>query len=105
MSPSMGVLIPPSISAIPSAFGSQTMQQEYEVVEYRGTLSPEAGDPPSPDSSPAPSEPSYMNYSYGCPWPQSDIRSIPSSTYTMTAESRYPQSTLISATGAYAFQT
>lgn len=100
----MGVLIPPQISAMTMSFTTQTAQQQYEGADYRGTLSPEIGDAPSPDGSPAPSEPSYMSYTYGCPWPQSDIRSIPPPTYTTIAEPRYPHSALVSAVGAYAFQ-
>ncbi|KAI0694438.1 hypothetical protein BC835DRAFT_1349643 [Cytidiella melzeri] len=102
VSPSMGVLIPPSISAMSISFSAQ---QQHEVADYRGDLSSDIGGVPSPGSSPGPSEPSYMTYTYGYAWPQSDIRSHPPATYAMM-EPRYSHTTreqFISAAGAYAF--
>lgn len=65
------------------------------------------GDAPSPDGTPGPSESPYLyNYSYS--WPQSDIRSMPQSTYnTVATEPRYSHSAsgVLAATipGPYAF--
>jgi hypothetical protein len=85
------------------SFGTQPAQQ-YEVVDYRGDLSPEVGTAPSPDGSPGPNEPSYVNFTYGYPWPQSDMRSLPPASYAIAAPN-YPRmkEQLVSASGAYAF--
>lgn len=99
----MGVLIPPSISSIPVSYNTESMQQ-YEVVGYGGDMSPAIGDASSSDGTPGPSEPTYLNYTYGYAWPQSDMRSAPQAAYDMVVDSRYTMRPEFTNTaGSYAF--
>lgn len=101
----MGVLIPQSLPSIPVSFGGEPIQQ-YEAVSYGGDMSPGMGDASSSDGTPGPSDPAYLNYNYGYPWPQSDMRSAPQAVYDIVHDSRYAQPVrqeFAGTAGAYAF--
>ncbi|PSR72029.1 hypothetical protein PHLCEN_2v12095 [Hermanssonia centrifuga] len=74
----MGILVPPSSPATPLSYNPLPMNDLEGATSY-DALCCGVGEAPSPNSTPDPSESSYVVYDFGYAWPQSDIRSVPHS--------------------------